>query len=152
MNEERRMILEMVRNGSITIEEAERLMGAIGEEQEALALRPTGGRQPKRIRVQAVEDGNTIVNVRIPFPLVKVALKLGKAGALLGAKYAAKSGKEAQFLYKVNDIDILAYVNEIDIDEVLESLSDGEISLPYTMVDMVDREDGKSTHVEVILE
>ena len=142
MNEERRMILEMVRDGSISIEEAERLMSAIGEEQEALALRPVGaGRQPKRIRVQATEKGNTVVNVRIPFPVVKVALKLGKAGALFGAKYGAKNEEEAK---------ILAYVNEIDIDELLESLSDGEITLPYTLVEATEREDG--THVEVILE
>ena len=120
MNEERRMILEMVRDGSISIEEAERLMNAIGEEQEGLSLRPAGGRlYPKRIRVQATERGNTTVNVRIPFPVVKVALKLGKAGALFGAKYGAKTEEDAK---------ILAYVNEIDIDEVLESLSDGEIT------------------------
>lgn len=138
MNEERRMILEMVSTGSITVEEAERLMEALPQENEESA-RPTGGRLPKRIRVNVTENGRTIVNVRLPFSLVKAALKIGKTGALMGAKYA-----------KEEDERLLSYISEIDIDEILESVSDGEITLPYTMVDVDEPKENQ--HVEVVLE
>lgn len=144
MNEERRIILEMLRDGAVTVEEAERLMEALtasGASPEgapdSLAV-SNAGITPKRILVRVIENGKTKVNVKIPFSLVRTGLKLGQTFGALGAKYSADYSAEAELL------------KNIDIDEVLGSLSDGEIALPYTMVDVEDDEKGQ--HVQVIME
>lgn len=147
MHEERRMILEMLKEGAVTIEEAERLLEAIPAEEEtarteALMAGSSGGNTPKRIYVHVTEDGRTKVNVKVPFSLVRAGLKLGKSFGALGARHA-KDQSEA---------DALEMLKEIDIDELLDSLNDGEITLPYTIVDVDNVEDGRLQHVTVLLE
>ncbi|MEM1485060.1 hypothetical protein V6615_09290 [Oscillospiraceae bacterium PP1C4] len=137
MNEERRMILEMLQNGTITVEEAERLMEALKTKNEITPFTSVKGVSPKRILVHVTENGKTKVNVRIPFSLVRVGLKLGQSFSSLGAKYSVDYSAEAEL------------IKSIDIDEVLDSLSSGEISLPYTMVDV---DDEKNQHVQIIME
>lgn len=142
MNEERKMILEMVKEGTISVEEAEQLLSALcGEEKEgdqALDVYQPPKVVPKRILVKVVEGGRTKVNVRVPFSLVRVGLKLGKTFGSL-SHTNDQAGKEA-----------LEALRDVDIDELLDSIADGDITLPYTMVDVDDIEKGE--HVTVILE
>ncbi len=82
---ERTKILEMLKNGVITIEEAEKLLTAVDASeaaplQEPVVLKDNRGRKPKKLRilVDAMEkeetDGrrsNAKVNLSIPLSLVK---------------------------------------------------------------------------------
>lgn len=72
MNEERRMILEMLQEGAISVEEAERLMEALPAEESrqlTTAAPARAGVSPKRVVVLVTENGKQKVNVRVPFSL-----------------------------------------------------------------------------------
>ena len=148
MSEEKRMILEMLNNGDINVDEAERLLSAIPEESENKKMVVSSGSpiQPKRIKITVINNdtGKTKVDMRIPFSLVKAGLKIGKASIALGAKYNNGTDSESR--------QILELLRDIDLDEVMSSLDDGDITLPYTMIDMDGNEDGENVHIELILE
>ena len=148
MNEEKRMILEMLNNGDINVDEAERLLSAIPDETQdtQVVLKNTPGLYPKRLKITVTNNdtGKKQVDMRIPFSLIRAGLKIGKASIALGAKYEKSGNSETQ--------QILEYLKEIDVDEILNSLDDGEITLPYTMIDVDSNEDGENVHVELVLE
>jgi len=134
----------MLKDGDISVEEAERLLEAIpageddgGSANNALVSAP--GIAPKRISVLVKEQGKTKVNVKVPFSLVRVGLKLGKAFGAAGGRHMKEEEAAA--------MELLA---NLDIDELLDSLDDGEITLPYTIVDVNDEE--KDQMVEIIME
>jgi hypothetical protein len=141
MKEERRMILEMVSKGEVTVEEGERLLSALSESDQSggppMVLR---GIQPKRFVILVTKDGRKSVNLRIPFGLLRPALKLGKAGMAFGSQWGDKDMDREM---------IIKMIDEIELDEILDSLSEGEMVLPCTIID-VDDENGQ--HVEIILE
>lgn len=78
MNEKNR-ILNLLREGSITVEEAEKLLNVLEPEkprqEESIALKDTRGRKPKKLRVTVDADENgshrAKVNVNIPISLIK---------------------------------------------------------------------------------
>ena len=77
MSEEKRMILEMVKEGKITVEEAERLLekAAPGESLHG----PTQVAKPnsrKFLRIRVTEDGKHKANINIPIALAEVGLNL----------------------------------------------------------------------------
>lgn len=80
MSKESRKILEMLSSGKITVEEAERLMAAIG--QNETQSKSSGGSsedsyQYLRVLVEPAEnnqDGDR-VNIRIPLNLIRAGLK-----------------------------------------------------------------------------
>ena len=143
MREERRMILQMLKDGNISVEEAERLLEAVpvqtsGCSEEELA--PHAPVQPKRLVILVTEGERTKVNIRLPFSLARVGLKMGLSLGTLGAKHS-KDPETAQALEALRDI---------DINEILGALSEGDITLPYTIVDVDDDENGG--HVQVTLQ
>jgi hypothetical protein len=86
MNEHRRQILQMLAEGKVSAEEAERLISAV-EEPSATKSPDVGARfagkdRPKYLRVQvdSQEDGGhegpTKVNVRVPMQLLRAGVKL----------------------------------------------------------------------------
>jgi hypothetical protein len=85
MNEHRRQILEMLSQGKISADEAERLISAV-EQPAARPLdadsTPAGKARPKYLRVQVDSeddgghDGPTKVNVRVPMQLLRAGVKL----------------------------------------------------------------------------
>jgi polyhydroxyalkanoate synthesis regulator phasin len=84
MSEDRRKILEMLSQGKITVDEAERLMAALNK--EAPSSRPGNDSEPgpkpkpKYIRVVVSdEEGKpegTKVNIRVPMQLLRSGVKL----------------------------------------------------------------------------
>lgn len=85
MNDDRRAILEMLAQGKITADEAERLIAALEKSGPAASPSPAGqpGRTgaPKYLRVLVDTDdpasGPTEVNVRVPISLLRAGVRLG---------------------------------------------------------------------------
>jgi len=86
MNEHRRQILQMLSEGKISADEAERLIAAAEEpsatKSSDVAGRAAGKDRPKYLRVQVDSedggghDGPTKVNVRVPMQLLRAGVKL----------------------------------------------------------------------------
>jgi hypothetical protein len=84
MNEQRRQVLQLLAEGKVTADEAERLIDALGREQPesppGAALRPKP--RPKYLRVvvnsedNAGSDGPSRVNVRVPLQLLRAGVRL----------------------------------------------------------------------------
>lgn len=80
MNEQRRQILQMLAEGKITADEAERLIDALEREQsEALpgsAVRTKTRPKYLRVLVDTTDDVPTKVNIRIPLQLLRAGVRL----------------------------------------------------------------------------
>lgn len=100
MSEERRKILSMLAEGKIKVDEAERLLQAIGEENLPKSEIETSAKtgEPKYLKIKVTpKDGRSKdkVNVTVPLLLIKAGLKLssvipeharGKISSKLGEK------------------------------------------------------------------
>ncbi len=123
MNEERKKILEMLAEGKINVEEAEKLLSAISESTtESTAGEKTDKGRLKYLRV-IVEPGpgsetTERVNVRVPIKLIRA-----------GIKFASLLPKDVQG--KVDDalkesgisLDF-SQIKEENMEEIVESLRD----------------------------
>ncbi len=80
MNEQRKDILDMLAEGKITAEEAERLIAALERDQppaSSLETRPKGKAKYLRVVVDNVENGEPgRVNVRVPLQLLRAGVRL----------------------------------------------------------------------------
>jgi hypothetical protein len=79
MNEQRHQILQMLAEGKITADEAERLIDALGKEQpESPAPRPKS--RPKYLRVIVVDNSTGgepgRINIRVPLQLLRAGVRL----------------------------------------------------------------------------
>ncbi|HSL93696.1 MAG TPA: hypothetical protein VK905_03760 [Bacillota bacterium] len=74
MSNERMQILQMVQEGKVTAEEAERLLGALDNRTTSTENK---GRQARWLKVRVVEEGQQKVNINLPMSLVEVALGMG---------------------------------------------------------------------------
>ena len=118
MSEERTRILNMIAQGTITVEEAERLLDAVGEG----ATRPaSGSKLPTYVRVEIT--GKDHVSVRVPVQLLRTGIKLG---ALLPD--SAKEKVDAALSVKGVDLD-LSRLKGDDIDAFLHQLTDLSIDI-----------------------
>ncbi len=147
---ERTKILEMLKNGTITVEEAEKLLTSISAPeataaQENVVLKGSRGRKPKKLRilVDAVEKGegegnnksNAKVNMSIPLSLIKA---LGP----IASKSIPKDTKEE---LRSDGIDI-----EAILQQVME-LSESGFDEDMINVD-VNEGDGETAKVRVYVE
>ncbi len=122
MEPEAQRILEMVRDGIITPDEAARLLDALDTPNEQAAQR-----RPRTLRV-AVTDlktGRARVNINIPLELVEIASKMG---ITLGVKHAPE-------------------LADINFDEILSAIQSGAEG---KIVDIEDDDDRQ--HVTVAVE
>ncbi|MEV8517072.1 hypothetical protein [Dactylosporangium sp. NPDC051484] len=82
MNEERRQILQMLAEGKITADEAERLIDALEREQRESPPGAAPRPKPKYLRVVVSSadnfggDGPGRVNVRVPLQLLRAGVRL----------------------------------------------------------------------------
>ncbi|MCD4751983.1 MAG: hypothetical protein K8R40_02815 [Anaerolineaceae bacterium] len=126
--EERMKILEMVREGVITAEEAAKLLETMSQESSKRqsageAAQKKSGSKAKyfRVRVTDTDTNKTRVNVTLPMGLINVAMKAG-------SKFAPE-------------------IDDIDMQEVFKAIEEGATG---RIVDVVDEKDGE--HVEVFIE
>jgi hypothetical protein len=83
MNEQRRQILDMLAEGKITADEAERLMDALGREraEPPPATTANSRSRPRYLRVvvnseDSGSDGPSRINVRVPLQLLHAGVRL----------------------------------------------------------------------------
>ena len=134
MNDEQKMIFDMLKAGEISAEEAERLMDALGAPAQWTGMQ---GTMPNRLRVRVSENGRQKANVKVPFTVVRLALKLGRGMNGFISAFGGEDGAK-----------VAAALSQVDLDEILRQLGDGEIPLPCTLVD-VDAEGGVNVLVEL---
>ena len=127
MSEERRKILEMLAQGKISVDEAERLMAALGDSGTTKTERTDGIAGHRYLRV-LVEPGpnsetNEKVNIRIPMKLIRA-----------GLKWAAFIPKQAQdkvdeaLKEKGFNID-LSKIKPEDLEELVVHLNDLQVDI-----------------------
>jgi len=122
MNEETRKILDMLAHGKITVEEADKLLAAVGAAATGTPASRSGNPAWKYLRVQ-VEPGpgsphGERVNIRVPFKLIRAGLKFA---ALI--PHDAQDKVHAALREKGLNID-LAKVTPEDLEDIVANLDD----------------------------
>jgi hypothetical protein len=134
-SEEGKQVLQLLADGKIDVEQAYRLLRALGDVEEGAPRRasspipptppsgptPPGGRG-RILRIRVTEDGEQKVNVAIPLAIARIGkMKLASSGLVRG--HLGKFG--------------------IDLDELLRS-----VDFPGKIVDIADDEDRVEIFVE----
>jgi hypothetical protein len=133
-SEEGKQVLQLLADGKIDVEQAYRLLRALGDVEETAARPrmptpptpptppvPPGGRG-RILRIRVTEDGEQKVNVAIPLAIARIGkMKLASSGLVRG--HLGKFG--------------------IDLDELLRS-----VDFPGKVVDIADDEDRVEIFVE----
>jgi hypothetical protein len=137
-SEEGKQVLQLLAEGKIDVEQAYRLLRALGDLEEGTprpprapfpptaptAPNPPGGQSARGriLRIRVTEDGEQKVNVAIPLAIARVGkMKLASSGLVRG--HLGKFG--------------------IDLDELLRS-----VDFPGKIVDIADDEDRVEIFVE----
>jgi hypothetical protein len=79
MNGERRQVLQLLADGQVTTDEAERLLATLEGGETALALQEPDARPARYLRVQVdtLDEGGPLnVNLRVPIQLLRAGVKL----------------------------------------------------------------------------
>jgi hypothetical protein len=128
MNENRRQILEMLAEGKISAQEAERLMGALGDESGAAQQEGAIKRQAKYIRVMVDTDMHagknpTKVNIRVPMQLLR-------SGVRLVSLIPAQARVHVEDAMHRNGIDLdLSQIRPENLEEIVDHLQDVTIDV-----------------------
>jgi hypothetical protein len=136
MGEERNRILDLLAAGKITAEEAARLLDALasGSSQTAAAepsAKSGPATPPKFIYVKVLSAKGDNVNVKIPLALVRAGLKLTSLIPPQAVDQINKSMAEHGMSMD------LASLKPEDLEELIESLREMEISVDATNGDNV---------------
>jgi hypothetical protein len=127
MNEERRRVLQMLADGKITAEEAERLLsameGGLAEAPAALAAAPKKARY-LRVLVDADDphQGPVKVNVRVPMQLLRAGMRLGALIPGPAREQVNAAMRENGVPFDINQIkpenleEIVDQLNELTVD------------------------------------
>lgn len=127
MSEERRKILDMLSEGKINAEEAEKLLDAVEPEATGVSVHPDGNGLPKYlyIRVDPKEGARDADQVKVTVPLALV--KAGMNFASLLPRDARKDVEEAME-NKGFDFDLKNIKSE-DMDALLAALQELEVDV-----------------------
>ena len=132
-SEEGKQILQLLAEGKIDVEQAYRLLRALGDVDERAPRPPRDpspppgppgppGARGRILRIRVTEDGEQKVNVAIPLAIARIGkMKLASSGLVRG--HLGKFG--------------------IDLDELLKS-----VDFPGKIVDIADDEDRVEIYVE----
>ena len=129
MNEERRQILQMLAEGKVTADEAERLLNAIEGSGAALGASPAGrpGGKPKYLRVLVdAEDHHTVkpvkVNIRVPVQLMRAGVRLSALMPTQARDQVNKALREQGIPVDVGQLrpdnleELLDHLNDLTVD------------------------------------
>lgn len=121
MSEETRKILEMLHEGKISVEEAEKLLAAVGTAAPSADVPASASGTRKYLRIQVEPDqatGGDRVNVRVPMKLIRAGLKLA---AFLPREY--RSQVDNALKEKGVDVDLSKIAPE-DLEALVANLDD----------------------------
>lgn len=128
MNKESKLILDMLAEGKITAEEAERLLSKVGNAPETATVAEQKSPRPGKLKYLRVlvesKDGDN-VNVRVPLALVKAGIKL---------KGVIPKEAHEKMYEKGVDLDALSALDE---DELMEALRDLQVDVDSDKGDKV---------------
>ena len=131
MSENRRQILEMLSQGKITADEAERLIAAVEKEPASTAAPGDAPRTDKlkylRVQIDAVDpkDGPTKVNIRVPMQLLRAGVRLTNF-----IPPSARLRMNAAMLSKGIDFDVNQLKPE-NLEELIEQLNDFTVDIDH---------------------
>lgn len=131
MTEQRRQVLEMLAEGKVTADEAERLISALEREQPPSAAEATASRKPRpkylRVAVSWPEApgsyGPGRVNIRIPLQLLRAGVRIA---SLLPPQALAKANVE---LAKAGMPIDLTELKPQHIEELIDQLGEASVDV-----------------------
>ena len=129
MSQNRRQILDMLSQGKITTEEADRLMAALEKEPQGAASTAEPRRAEKLKYMRVVVDSNegghgpTKVNIRIPMQLLRAGVRLTS----LIPPHAREQVNDAMHKQGI-DFDI-GKLTPANLEELLEQLNDFHVDV-----------------------
>jgi hypothetical protein len=126
MNEKMK-ILEMVENGTLTPDEAAKLLSAV-EESQAITVKQPSKRFSQMFKIQIKTNDGDKVNVQIPLEFAKIALRSQKHNILLSHT-------------KLNDMNM-----DIDWDLIIKMIDEGVIG------ELVNIETADGDIVRIVIE
>ncbi len=121
MSEETRKVLEMLQQGKIGVEEAEKLLAAVSPASLSTEASVSGSGAKRYLRIQVEPEqasGGDRVNVRVPMKLIRAGLKLA---AFL--PHDAQSQVSHALKEKGMDVDLSKLTPE-DLEELVANLDD----------------------------
>jgi hypothetical protein len=132
MSRERAKILQMVAEGKITPEEAEKLMSRLDDSRTTTALvEPEVVREDRKAGpikyLRVVVDGDDKVNIRVPIGLIRTGIKLTTLMPLSASEHLSDHGID------------LSQFNNLDGEELMEALRELHVD--------VDCEDGDTVRI-----
>lgn len=127
MSRERAKILQMVADGTITPEDAEKLLGRLDSAGPTTAVAPSDPANADRKTgplkyLRVVVDGDDKVNIRVPIGLIRTGIKLSTLIPMSASEHLTEHGID------------LSKFNNLDGDELIEALRELQVD--------VDTEDG----------
>jgi hypothetical protein len=131
MSENRRQILEMLSQGKITADEAERLIAAVEKEPASTAAPSDAPRTEKlkylRVQVDAADpkDGPTKVNIRVPMQLLRAGVRLTSF-----IPPSARERMNSAMREKGIDFDVNQLKPE-NLEELIEQLNDFTVDIDH---------------------
>ncbi len=129
MSEEKKRILEMLAQGKINTDEAEKLLAAVSKDEQPQFNQDAGSKkpEPKYLRIMVEpgpeSDKHEKVNIRVPFKLIRAGLKL----AAFVPKNAQNKVNEALH-EKGMEIDFTKIKPE-DLEEIIRQLDDLSVNV-----------------------
>jgi hypothetical protein len=124
MNEQRRQILQMLAEGKITADEAERLIDAVTREEpeSSPGVAPRPRSRPKYLRVVMVDnsagDEPSRINIRVPLQLLRAGVRLA---SLIPPRAITRINAELDKAGVPIDV---AQLKPQDVEELIEALGD----------------------------
>ena len=125
MSDERRKVLEMLNDGKVDVDEAERLLSALGE-VEPEEGKPVAKGTPKYLRVTVNSAKGDNVNVRVPMQLVRAGMKFSAFMNFIPEH--AREHISAKLGDKGIDFDFGKMKPE-DIEELIQALAELEVNV-----------------------
>jgi hypothetical protein len=119
MTEERKKILEMLAEGKITAEDAERLLDKIEAGPTSGPTLPRKPGEPSKLKWLLVHvdsnDGDK-VNVRVPISLIRTGIKLGAILPAGASERIEASGIDLNDLAKLADEELVEALADLQVD------------------------------------
>lgn len=128
MEESRRKILSMLSEGKISVEEAERLLAALGSKaQENESDKPVTAFKakvkPRYLRIIANESSGEKVDIKVPLGLIR-------AGVKLGSVMPGETRKQISTSLNQQGIDVdLDNLDSDEVEKLIEQLADLEVNV-----------------------